>query len=200
MRQKGKFDKQVLPFITIGYMERRDVLKSLGLIGGSTLFPAVLAEFLSSCAHKDMSSYTPVFFTEVEYKLVIELIDIIIPATGTAAASQVNTHVFLDQVFSQCLTKEQQEKIHTGLKDTGQSFEKVADKTLFIKELDESAYKNKEAAGWFRTLKKYTMIGFFTSQEGTTKASNYVKVPEAYKADISADDKTLNYGNTTLHF
>ena len=181
-------------------MERRDVLKSFGLIGGSALLPAVLSEFLSSCAHKDMSGYTPVFFTEQEYKLVTAVIDIIIPATGTASASQVNTQVFLDQAFSQCLKKDQQEEIHNGLKEISGGFEKATDKTAFIKELDESAYQKKAASVWFRTLKKYSLIGFFTSQEGTTKASNYVKVPEAYKGDIPADDKTLNYGKTTLHF
>lgn len=181
-------------------MERRDVLKSFGLIGGSALFPAVLSEFLSSCANRDMKDYNPVFFTESEYKLVTTLIDIIIPATGTASASQVNTHVFLDQVFSQCLKKDQQEKIHTGLKDISQGFENAADKTAFIKELDERAYQKKTANDWFRTLKKYTLIGYFTSQEGTTKASNYVKVPEEYKGDIAADEKTLNYGKTFLHY
>ena len=44
------------------------------------------------------------------------------------------------------------------------------------------------------------MIGFFTSQEGETKASNYVKVPEEYKGEIKMDANTLNYGKTSLHY
>ena len=44
------------------------------------------------------------------------------------------------------------------------------------------------------------MIGFFTSQEGTTKAANYVKIPTEFKGDIPADPGTLNYGKTSLQF
>ncbi len=181
-------------------MERRTVLKSLGLIGSSSLFPAVLSEFLSSCSGRDMSSYQPVFFSEKEYMLVTSLIDIIIPVTGTKSASQVNTQVFLDKVFLQCIPPDEQREIHEGLKSTWPEFESVADKTAFVRELDEKAFAKKEANAWFRTIKKYTLIGFFTSEEGTTKASNYVKVPDAYKGDIQAGEKTLNYGKTTLHF
>jgi hypothetical protein len=64
-----------------------------------------------------MSAYT-VFFSKREYRQVTELalIDILIPATGTKSASQVNVQVFLDQVFQQCLVKEEQQEIHDGLK------------------------------------------------------------------------------------
>jgi hypothetical protein len=44
------------------------------------------------------------------------------------------------------------------------------------------------------------MIGFFTSQEGETKASNYVKIPDRYKGEIKPDANTLNYGTTFLHY
>lgn len=181
-------------------MERRTLLKSIGLIGGSSLLPAVLAEFLSSCNGKDMSAYTPVFFTKTEYGQITRIIDCIIPATGTRSASQVNVHVFLDLVFQQCLATEEQQEIHAGLKSIETEFDTTPDKNVFVKELDEKAFGKKEANAWFRTIKKYTLIGFFTSEEGVTKASNYVKVPEAYKGDIPADETTLNYGRTTLHF
>ena len=181
-------------------MERRDLLKSIGLIGSSSLLPAVLAEFLSSCSGKDMSAYSPVFFSKKEYNQVTALIDILIPATGTKSASQVNVQVFLDQVFQQCLVKEEQQEIHEGLKSIETAFDTSDDKLSFVKELDEKAFGKKEANAWFRSVKKYTLIGFFTSEEGVTKASNYVKAPEAYKGDIPADENTLNYGRTTLHF
>ena len=84
-------------------MERRDLLKSMGLIGGSSLFPAVLSNFLSSCSGKDMSAYTPVFFSKKEYSQVTALIDILIPATGTKSASQVNVQVSSTRFFSNAL-------------------------------------------------------------------------------------------------
>ncbi|MBK8951488.1 MAG: gluconate 2-dehydrogenase subunit 3 family protein [Chitinophagaceae bacterium] len=181
-------------------MNRRDAVKSLGLVSGHVLFPSVLASFLHSCAHKDMSSYSPVFFSSKEYKLITEMIDIIIPATKTASASQVNTQVFLDQVFSQCMTKEQQQVIHEGLAQISSTFAEAKDKTLFIADADKKAFNKDKSYSWFKTVKKFTMIGFFTSQEGTTKASNYVKVPDGYKGEIPLDSNTLNYGKTSLHY
>lgn len=172
----------------------------MGLLTGHAVFPSVLAVFLKSCAGKDMSHYAPVFFTRDEYRLVTELADIILPATRTAAASAVNTQVFLDQVFHQCMTAEQQTHIREGLKELAPAFEKAPDKIQLIRELDESAYGKKEAHAWFRTLKQYILIGYFTSQEGTTRASSYVKFPDEYKGDIPADETTLNYGKTFLHY
>lgn len=181
-------------------MNRRDAVKSLGLVSSHVLFPSVLASFINSCAHKDMSQYKPVFFSSKEYKLITEIIDIIIPATRTASASQVNTQVFLDQVFSQCMTEEQQQHIHDGLSQITNDFNEAKDKTTFIAELDRKAFDKDKNYAWFKRVKKFTMIGFFTSQEGTTKASNYVKVPDAYKGEIPSDSNTLNYGKTSLHF
>jgi len=79
-------------------------------------------------------------------------------------------------------------------------FEAAPDKLQFIVSLDKKSYDNDEGAAYFKTIKQYIMIGFFTSQEGTTKASNYVKIPEAYKSEIKADVNTLNYGKTFLHY
>ena len=53
-----------------------------------------------------------------------------------------------------------------------------------IKEIDEAAFKDDTSKAWFRIIKKLTLIGYFTSQEGMTKALNYVKVPGDYKACI----------------
>lgn len=181
-------------------MNRREVVKSLGVISGHVLFPSVLTAFVTGCAHKDMNSYSPVFFSSEEYKAITEIIDIIIPATVTASASQVNTQVFLDQVFGQCMTKDQQQLVRDGMAQLMPSFILAKDKAAFLSEVDKKACKNDESLTWFKTVKRFTMIGFFTSQEGTTKAGNYVKVPDGYKGEIPVDKHTLNYGKTNLHY
>ena len=181
-------------------MNRRQLIQSLALVTGHTMFPAVLSSFLTGCTNQDMSNYKPVFFTEPEYRSIISIIDIIIPETKTKSASQVNTQVFLDQVFDQCMTAEQQSMIKEGLKELIPEFAKATDKLQFISSLDKKAYDNDEQAAYFKTIKQYTMIGFFTSQEGTTKASNYVKIPDGYISEIKMDANTLNYGKTFLHY
>jgi hypothetical protein len=95
---------------------------------------------------------------------------------------------------------EQQSVIREGLKQLVPGFENAKDKLQYLAEVDRKAFDNDESAAYFKTIKQYTMIGFFTSQEGTTKASTYVKVPEEYKAEIKTDANTLNYGKTFLHY
>lgn len=181
-------------------MNRRQVIQSMALLTGHAMFPSVLTSFLTGCANKDMSGYSPAFFSKEEYKTITEIIDVIIPATATKSASQVNTQVFLDQVFSQCLTKEEQTPLKEGLQKLIQDFSNAKDKQQYIADVDKKAYEKDAGSAYFKTLKQYTMIGFFTSQEGETKASNYVKIPEGYKSETSLDDKTLSYGKTWLHY
>ena len=172
----------------------------MALLSGSALFPSVLASFLTGCANKDMSGYVPKFFSKEEYQSITEIIDIIIPATKTKSASQVNTQVFLDQVFDQCFTKEEQATLKAGIKTLTEEFAKAKNKEQYIIDVDKKAFQKDESLAYFKTLKQYTMIGFFTSQEGETKASNYVKVPDGYKGEVALDGNTLSYGKTSLHY
>lgn len=181
-------------------MKRRQLIQSLAVISGHAMFPSVLSSFLTGCANQDMGGYAPVFFSKEEYKSITGIIDIIIPATKTKSASEVNTQVFLDQVFSQCLTAEEQSTLKTGLQNLITGYEAAKDKLQFITEVDKKAFADDAADAYFKTLKQYTMIGYFTSQEGETKASNYVKIPDGYKGEIKMDANTLSYGKTFLHY
>jgi len=181
-------------------MNRRQVIQTLGLVSTHALFPSVLSGFLSGCANKEVKDYNPIFFNPDEFNAIIEIIDLIIPETTTKSASQTNTHMFLDQVFSLCLTEEQKKLIKNGLSELTPEFNKVKDKIQFLTDIDKKAYANNEDFAWFKFIKQYTLIGFFTSREGTTKASNYVKIPESYKGDIPLDENTLNYGTTSLRY
>jgi len=180
-------------------MNRRQVIQSLGLISSHAVFPSVLSSFLASCQAKE-HDYTLEFFTDDEMKTIIEAIDVIIPETKTKSPSQVGAHKFLDQVFSKCLNADQQRVIKEGMAQLSAELSSADDKQKYFIELDKKAYSNDASSVYFKTIKQYTLVGFFTSQEGTTKASNYVKIPEAYKGEIPADENTLNYGKTNLHY
>jgi hypothetical protein len=181
-------------------MNRRQLIQSMALITGHAMFPSVLTSFLTGCANKDMTGYAPTFFSKEEYKSIAEIIDVIIPATKTKSASQVNTQVFLDQVFAQCLTSDEQTVLKDGIINLVKGYDEANDKVQYITEVDKKAFSNDEDAAYFKTIKRFTMIGYFTSEEGETKASNYVKIPTGYKGEIAMDDKTLNYGKTTLQY
>ncbi|MDP4261421.1 MAG: gluconate 2-dehydrogenase subunit 3 family protein [Bacteroidota bacterium] len=170
------------------------------MLTAHTMFPAVLSGFLASCTNTGKKEHACEFFTAAEVDTIIETIDLILPATRTLSASQVNTHVFLDQVFAKCMTDEQQAIIREGLDKLKQGLASATDKMSWLAEIDKKAYHGNEDCVYFKTIKQYAMIGFFTSQEGTTKASNYVKIPAAYEGEIPATENTLNYGRTSLKF
>ncbi|MEK7723991.1 MAG: gluconate 2-dehydrogenase subunit 3 family protein, partial [Acidobacteriota bacterium] len=70
--------------------------------------------------------------------------------------------------------------------DLGDSFLKLGQEAKLekIKTIDEKAFKDDAESVWLRIIKKLALIGYFTSQEGMTKALNYVKVPGNYEACI----------------
>jgi hypothetical protein len=80
--------------------------------------------------------------------------------------------------------------IKKGLDDlsnaNGKTFSSLTEdeKKQLIKTTDENAFKDDPGTAWFRIIKKLALIGYFTSQEGMTKALRYVKVPGDYKACI----------------
>ncbi len=181
-------------------MNRREVIHSLGLVSTHVLFPSILSGFLSRCSNSNQESYTSQFFGPEEYDAIQKTIDIILPKTTTKSASQVGVHQFLDEVFAKCLTANQQEIVHEGAKILQNGLSSSEDQITFLTEVDQKAYENDDQYAFFKTIKQYTLVGFFTSQEGETKASNYVKFPGDYKGDIKLNENTLNYGETGLRF
>ena len=177
----------------------------MGVITTHALFPSILTGFLAGCsenspAHQVMKNYDPVFFSQKEFEMITEVIDLILPATQTVSASEIHTQVFLDEVFAKCLTEEQQTMLKDGLTRFSKDFAQASNKNDLLISVDQKAYANDENFVWFRMIKQFTLIGFFTSQEGTTKASNYVPVPGDYRGEIPLDDNTLNYGLTRMLF
>ncbi len=183
-------------------MNRREVIRSFGLITTHSLFPSILSGFAASCKTESAGSpaYAPQFFSASELEVLKEVIDIIIPATQTAAASEVLTHQFIDEVFAKCLAPQQQSFIREGFAAFTTEFNSSENKQQLLVDIDAKAFTYSGSYTWFIPIKQYTLIGFFTSKEGTTKASNYVAVPGDYKGDIPLTPATLNYGMTTQHY
>jgi len=168
-------------------MNRRYLLKGMGAVVLYSSFPAVVSEFLSSCKTKDKELRAG-FFSDDEFHLIEGITDALLPATSTPGALDAKVPFFLDLVVKNCLTKEDQQTIKKGLQQMNEqrkfSSLSTAEKSGTVKKLDEAAFKADSDKAWFRIVKKLSLIGYFTSQEGMTKALNYVKVPGDYKACI----------------
>ena len=168
-------------------MNRRYVLKGMGAIVLYSSFPTILSEFLSACKTKDKELRAG-FFTDDEFHLIEGITDALLPATSTPGALDARVPFFVDLVVKNCLAKADQQSIKDGLKQLNDSQKFLtlssAEKLNAIKKIDEAAFKDDAGNTWFRIVKKLSLIGYFTSREGMTKALNYVKVPGDYKACI----------------
>lgn len=170
-------------------MNRRHLLKGMGVLTLYSSFPAVLTEFISSCnaSGQELPSR---FFTEDEFQLLEELTDILIPETSTPGALEARVPYFIDMVVKDCLKEKDKQLIKEGLKqlnvDAKSKFMLLSadEKQKLVKQTDAAAFQDDGGKAWFRIFKKLAAIGYFTSQEGMSKALNYVKVPGDYKACI----------------
>ncbi|MDH3650116.1 MAG: gluconate 2-dehydrogenase subunit 3 family protein [Saprospiraceae bacterium] len=183
-------------------MTRREAIESLGLVSTHVLFPSVLLGFVSGCQdpNKTIDDHAPAFFNPEEFEIIRQIVDIILPSTKSKSASEVFTHHFLDEVFSKCMDVEQQALIRDGMATLVPAFLSSDDQNSLLEEVDQKAYGNDEAYAYFRVIKQYTLVGFFTSQEGMTRASNFVKFPGDYKGEIISEKQTLSYGKTNLRY
>jgi hypothetical protein len=159
----------------------------MGAVALYSSFPSILSEFLSSCKTKDKELRAG-FFTEDEFHLIEGITDALLPATSTPGALDAKVPYFLDLVIKNCLAKADQQSIKDGL-DQMNDKEKfsslsAAEKSNAVRKIDDAAFKADASNTWFRIVKKLSLIGYFTSQEGMTKALSYVKVPGDYKACI----------------
>ncbi|MFI5186889.1 MAG: gluconate 2-dehydrogenase subunit 3 family protein [Chitinophagales bacterium] len=168
-------------------MNRRNVLKGMGAIALYSSFPTILSEFLSSCK-TNVKQLRADFFSGDEFHLIEQITDTVLPATSTPGALDAQVPYFVELVVKNCISKEDQQQIKKGLQQLNEqekfSSLSFSEKLNSIKKLDEDAFRENADKTWFRIIKKLSLIGYFTSQEGMTKALNYVKVPGEYKACI----------------
>lgn len=181
-------------------MNRREVIKSMGFISLHALFPAVLTGFLTGFKSFEHFEKEWVFFNAEEEVIIREIIDILLPRTETKSASEAGVHYFLDEVFAHCLIPPQKELIKDGLARVKSEWISQTDKSRFVKILDTLAFEGDVRYAWFQTVKRFSVIGFFTSQEGTTRATDYQKMPDRYVGEVQIDERTRVHAKTSLKF
>jgi Gluconate 2-dehydrogenase subunit 3 len=164
-------------------IERREVLRVLALAAAASEFPG-FCRWALACGHGGAETprprpdhYTPQFFTADEYAIVEKLSDMILPSDGSPGATEAGVSEFID--FMVASDPSIQYKFRYGLTwlDTqadrlyGTHFLKL-DTSKQEDILDHLAYKDKFRTGedegreFFKFIRDYTMMGFYTSKAG----------------------------------
>ncbi len=176
-------------------MKRRQAILSIsGLIGGALLSYTGYRWFR-------LTSSPDFQYLLSNKKLVATLTDIIIPKTDSPSASESHVHEFVIKMIMECSDSKTQNNFLDGLanveKESQLMFNKslqdcsIDEKHVLIQRLaDQDKYSsvligkiNKRIFGksFFMSLKEYTVIGYFTSEQGATQALRYSLVPSAYE-------------------
>ena len=90
-------------------MDRRRVLKNMGMSLGYMVATPTLLSIVQSCKSEPAVTWTPEFLTQNEGNVLSKLVDIILPKTDTPSASEVQVDIFIDKFAKDVMVKEQQD-------------------------------------------------------------------------------------------
>ena len=160
--------------------DRRSFMLSGSVLLGSVALGRALEAFAAASPRK------PTFFTGPELTTLRALVDVVLPATDSPAASAADTHYFIDIAIPACAAPAAQKVFREGLHALGHGYAGFApDKQVTL--LRARAEKDMPLPydqSFFKILKDYTLTGYFLSEVGATQALAYERVPGGYQGDL----------------
>jgi hypothetical protein len=189
-------------------MNRRDALARVALIMGGTVIGADY--FLTSCssagkkeaaqASQPMVQDNPAFLSASQVSFLDEVGETILPATATPGAKAAQVGSFMAVMVRDCYAPADQKIFLAGLTQLDEGCKKqhgkgflacdAAQRTALLTTLDTeqktfTANQGKDGPShYFRMMKQLTLLGFFTSEVGATKALRYLPVPGRYDGNF----------------
>lgn len=121
--------------------------------------------------------------------------ELVIPATATPSAADVDVHGFIDNQLQHCFAIEQQQQIQALLAQIDEYANRnyqidfydctEQQQLALLNALDVGKQPfNAASKDSFRFLKSLIVFGFFTSEVGATKALRYQAIPGGFKGSI----------------
>ena len=175
-------------------MNRREALSRVAWIMGGTIIGANL--FLEGCTPRKAVNGVESLFEEDTMDLLGDLAETILPQTSTPGAKEAGVGSFIPVMIRDCYTAEDQKVFVDGLQKIddaakekfGGTFQELTaeQRTELLRAIDDEAkeYQTNRKDGdpnhYFRILKEQTLLGYFTSEAGATKALRYVFIPGKY--------------------
>lgn len=176
------------------------MIRMATLMGASVLGPRLLAASLDG---KNSADGAPAFDAR-ELALLDEIGDTIIPATDVPGAKAVGIGAFIAMMVRDCYGPPNQATFKEGLPKIANAFASrfggsfltgsPANRTILLSELDAEQKRftaetrrqraalvpppeDEEPLHYFRMMKELTILGYFSSELGCTKALRFAEVP-----------------------
>jgi hypothetical protein len=173
-------------------MNRREaVIHMATLMGASVLGPRLLAASFDKKQGGDASG-----FSAAEIALLDEIGETIIPATDVPGAKAVQIGAFMAMMMDDCYESPDRTAFKEGLRTLASRYEarfghgfmagSKTDRTAFLNDLDQEQKAlavnspRGQPVHFFVVMKELTILGYFTSEIGSTQALRFTEVPGRY--------------------
>lgn len=179
-------------------MNRREALARVAWIMGGTVVGANL--FLEGCTRQATKGVESLF-EPATVDFLGDVADTILPPTNSPGAKEAGVGAFIPVMVKDCYTAGDQRTFVDGLaalegaakEKFGRKFQELdaTERTELLAAIDKEAkeYQRKrvdeDPNHYFHLFKQLTLLGFFTSELGATKALRYVQVPGKYDGDLA---------------
>lgn len=177
-------------------MNRREALARVAWIMGGAVVGANL--FLEGCT-REATRNVESLFEPATVDFLGDIADTILPPTSSPGAKEAGVGAFIPVMVKDCYTANDQKtfidglaSLETAAKETfGRGFQELepTERTELLAAIDKEAkehQRNKTEEDnnhYFHLFKQLTLLGFFTSELGATKALRYVQIPGKYDGD-----------------
>ncbi|HVV53857.1 MAG TPA: gluconate 2-dehydrogenase subunit 3 family protein [Mucilaginibacter sp.] len=179
-------------------MNRREAIGRVAMIMGGTM---IAADFLLAGCRPNSTNKVEDLFDQDHEAFLNEVADTILPDTASSpGAKAAGVGPFMAVMVRDCYWPDDQKIFLEGIgkvddasnKKFGKKFMDLdaGQKTSLLTDLDKEqkeyskTKKPKDPNHYFRMMKELTLLGYFTSEIGCTKALRYVPVPGRYDGCI----------------
>lgn len=177
-------------------MNRRDAIERVALLVGGTVIGGQL--FITGC--KSAPTKVNVLFNSDQVAFLNEIGETILPATQTPGAKAADVGNFMAIMVLDCYTPEDQKTFMAGLTKIDEESTKMfgnkfldcdaKQRTALLTTLDKAQKQESKLPKpgkqylYFSMIKQMTLLGYFTSEVGCTKALRYVPVPGRFDGNL----------------
>ncbi|WP_276373785.1 gluconate 2-dehydrogenase subunit 3 family protein [Chryseolinea sp. H1M3-3] len=181
-------------------MNRREAISAVGFLVGGTVIGA--QAFLTGCSSKPEGPSSTGLLTNDQISFMNEVGETILPTTPSSpGAKEAKVGEFMDIMLKDCYSPADQKIFMDGIATLDKASESKYDKSfvklkpeekhelLLTVDAEASKYKDSKKTDdpenhYYSMMKQLTLLGYFTSEIGATKALNHVAVPGHYEACV----------------
>jgi len=168
----------------------------MGVVIGGVISSSVISAVAAGCrAVPTTEAYVPAALNEDRYEIVGHFVDVILPATDSPGATDAGVPSFVDQMLASWFSSDERESFLRQLDlleaeangRFGSGFASIdhPSREQLVSDIavDSDVSNPTELNTLFRRMKELTLVGYYTSEVGSTQELRVMPMGE-WKADV----------------